>query len=594
MPQSTHVSMAAGLRSLRLIRFRSFKDFSISFQRGALLVGPNNAGKTTVLTAIRLADTLIRFAHRRNPSGSIIDNGIRVMTYPIQLRDFPSLRESVRYEFADAEARVELVWNSGARLVAIWPEESDESEAADPYFYLISESGSTVRTVAQAKSSFVPFGIVPVLTPVDSQEKRLDDAYVRQNVAGRLSSRHFRNQLRILDADKELPNFLEWATPWMGELSLDRIQTSLSDEGPVVTAYLYEGNSRVPKEILWAGDGIQVWIQLLYQLHRVKDRNVIILDEPEVYLHPDLQRRLVRLLDSMEAQVVMASHSTELIAEADGRTTVLIDRTRRHASRPRSEREYETLSTMLGTAFNLRLAKSLRSRVAVFVEGTDMAVFRQIARRLSLSALEKEEGITAIPLNGYSNWRNVEPFRWLVQEILPNALKTFVILDRDYRSDDERDRVVQSLENVGVTGHVWIRKELESYLIVPALISRVSGATESQIIEWLEEITLAMETEVFSRALQERISAEVDAHHHAVSITASFKQDFDLKWESFEYRLISCPPKQIIARLNVRLHKEELRAISVAALARSIRVSEVPAEMSNLLTELNTSASTGG
>jgi predicted ATPase len=100
----------------------------------------------------------------------------------------------------------------------------------------------------------------------------------------------------------------------------------------------------------------------------VRDCGTIILDEPEVYLHPDLQRRLVHLLESTGRQVIVATHSAEMIAESAGRLTAIVDRTRRRANRQRSDADYEMLSSTLGTAFNLRLAKALRSHVAVFVE----------------------------------------------------------------------------------------------------------------------------------------------------------------------------------------------------------------------------------
>ncbi|MDR7187179.1 energy-coupling factor transporter ATP-binding protein EcfA2 [Microbacterium trichothecenolyticum] len=581
---------ASGLRQLRLIRFRSFEDFTLTFGDGALLVGPNNAGKSTLLTAIRFADTLIRHAHRRTPTSSTVDLDLRVLTYPIQMRDFPALRDSVRYEFGTAESRLELTWKSGARLVVVWPDESEAEDSPDPFFYLTQPGGAPVRTTQIARMHFPALGIVPVLTPVEQHEGLRDDAYVRQNMASRLSSRHFRNQLRLLQKSGDLQEFLDWASPWMGDLELDRVQTQVGDDGPVVTVYTYERGSRVPKELVWAGDGVQVWLQLLLQIYRVRDREVIILDEPEVYLHADLQRRLMRLLESIGAQIILASHSTELIAEADGRSTTLIDRTRRRAIRPRSDAQFETLSSMLGTAFNLRLAKALRSRVAVFVEGRDMAVLRQIARRLSLRALEREEGVTVIPLNGYTGWRNVEPFRWLTEEILPNALRTFVILDRDYRSDSERERVMESLRSVGVGGHVWQRKELESYLLSPSLLARVAGCPEEQITAWLNEITLGMETDVFSRQLQERLSHDVAAHHHAVDVTSSFKHSFDADWRDAAMRLNACPAKQVLSALNQRLQGSGCKPASVAGLARSIRVSEIPSEMSELLTVIDSAA----
>lgn len=579
--------VSEGLKRLRLVRFRAFDEFSVSFGEGAYLVGPNNAGKSTILTAIRLADVLIRYSHRRTPQFSIEDSGISAVAHPLQLRDFPALRDSVRHEFGSAESRLELTFVSGAKLVAVWPaEDTEDDDQPQAYFYLLQASGALVRTPAQARVHFPLIGVVPVLSPVDQSERLLDDAYVRQNIAGRLSSRHFRNQLRLLQQDGELAAFLDWAAAWMGDLRLDQVKVEVADDGAVVVAYTYEGVSRVPKELVWAGDGIQIWMQLLYQIYRTRSLSVIVLDEPEVYLHPDLQRRLVRLLESTEAQVIMATHSSEVLAEADTRYAVLIDRTRSTALRPRSDAQHETLSEMLGTSFNLRLARTLRSKVAVFVEGRDMTVLRQIARRLSFDKLAQENGLTVVSLNGYTAWGHVQPFKWLTQELLPNALKVFVLLDRDYRSDSERERVIQELKDIDVACHVWERKELESYLISVDAIARISGCPLETVKEWIDEITLAMGTDVFSRQLQERLSDSVDASHHAVTVTTEFKTEFDSSWADVSHRLQFSPPKQVISALNQRLQAAGFNTVSISGIARALRVSEIPKEMVAILREI--------
>jgi len=576
------------LKSLRLVNFRGFIDFTLTFSEGAYLVGPNNAGKSTLLTAIRLADALVRFAYRRRPDVSETDRGIRVVGYPISLREFPALRDSIRYEFGTDETRLELTWRNGARLDAVWPDESDEDRS--PFFYLTQATGAAVRAPVQARASFPALGVIPILGPAEHTEKLLDDAYVKQNVSGRLSSRHFRNQLIALKDTGQLDDFLSWAEPWMGDLTFDDVVVSIEEDGAVVRAFFYEGGSRVPKEVVWAGDGIQVWLQLLLHIHRVRDHETVVLDEPEVYLHPDLQRRLIRLLESTDRQIVVATHSSEMVAESDGRLTVLIDRSRRRAVRPRGDSEYEKLSSMLGTAFNLRLAKALRSRVVVFVEGRDMSVIRRFASTLRLAALENEQGVTVLPLNGYSNWQQVEPFQWLTGSILPEALTTFVVLDRDYRSDGSRADVMTRLREVGVNGHVWMRKELESYLITPAVIARISGASERLVQDLLAEIVAGMETDVFSRMLDEQLRSQVTATQHAVSVMSVFKPEFDRRWAEPEFRLSSSPPKQILAHLNDRLQATGHKAVSVSGLARAHRSGEIDSEVVDLLSSINLAA----
>lgn len=413
---------------------------------------------------------------------------------------------------------------------------------------------------------------------------------MRQNIASRLSSRHFRNQLRLLQQEQALESFLQWAEPWLGDLTFDTLGQHMSDDGLIVETFFYEAGSRVPKEIVWAGDGVQVWLQLLYHVHRVRERDTIILDEPEVYLHPDLQRRLVRLLESTGRQIVVATHSSEMVAESDGRLTTLVDRTRRRARRTRSDADFEMLSTVLGTAFNLRLAKALRSRVAVFVEGQDMSLLRHFARTLGLSSVEREAGVTVVPLRGYSNWGQVEPFKWLCDELLPATIETFVILDRDYRPEKVRSDVMTRLAASGIRGHVWELKELESYLVTPAVIARLSGATSEAVTSWLDDITAGMENIVFGRLLDERLKAEVDGQNHAVSVTTAFKSEFDSEWTSPQFRLATCPPKQVISSLNEKLQTTGLKPVSITGLARAHRRGELASEVVDLLTQIEAAA----
>ena len=54
-----------------------------------------------------------------------------------------------------------------------------------------------------------------------------------------------------------------------------------------------ERGDRTPKELFWVGDGMQIFVQILTHLWRLRSADVVILDEPDLYLHADLQRRLV-------------------------------------------------------------------------------------------------------------------------------------------------------------------------------------------------------------------------------------------------------------------------------------------------------------
>ena len=439
------------LHQLRLKNFRAFRDFTITFGDGAYLVGPNNAGKSTILTALRTADVLLRYAHQRNPTVHGVHEDRHYVAYPVSLPGFPALLESVRYDFRGEEASFQLSWKSEARLTAVWPAIGSADE--EPFFYLEKAPGLQVRSVASARSTFGGLGIIPVLGPIEHAEQLLNDDYVKRNVSGRLSSRHFRNQLRLMRASDTYEDFADYARPWLDGLGIENFAHHMTKDGQILDVFYRERDSRVPKELVWAGDGIQVWLQLLYHVYRVRDFETIVLDEPEVYLHPDLQRRLVRLLESTDRQIVLATHSSEIITEADPKLATLVEKSNRRARRTKKDSDLQLLSSALGTAFNLRLAKALRSDVALFVEGDDMTVVGQFAKTLGFDAIANERGITVIPLKGYSRWGEVTPFAWLTRQLLPDAIRIFVILDRDYRPD---------VCDHGRRARVWKRRDLGS------------------------------------------------------------------------------------------------------------------------------------
>ena len=103
------------------------------------------------------------------------------------------------------------------------------------------------------------------------------------------------------------------------------------------------------------------------------------LDEPDVFLHSDLQRRLVVLLESLSAQTITATHSAEVITEASRDAVIWVSRNRRTAIRAPGRDIQQELSATLGTQFNLPLARALKTKIVVFVEGQDAKVLRSLA-----------------------------------------------------------------------------------------------------------------------------------------------------------------------------------------------------------------------
>ena len=79
------------------------------------------------------------------------------------------------------------------------------------------------------------------------------------------------------------------------------------------------------------------------------------------------------------------------------------------------------------------------------------------------------------------------------------------------------------------------------------------------------------------------LSTRIDASHHAVTVVAAFKKEFDTAWASAQYRLAISPPKKAISALNAYLQSKGYRAVSITGLAREHRKAEIDLEMRDVL-----------
>lgn len=569
------------LKLIRVRKYRAFSDFTLHFQAGAYIMGPNNAGKTSLLTALRLVQTALRYAWVRKASEMRTHGLLTVRAYPLSLREYPSLSQSVRHEFRDDETIIEVHWSSGALITIVWPAEVGDVDTT-PYFYLKRPGGFIVETPALAKKWFPRLGVIPPLVPVEHEETLLDESYVRLHVESRLASRHFRNQLNILKRNGEWGEFCGWIKGWIPDLTVEEPSTRA---GALDVFYLEPG-SRVPKELTWAGDGIQIWLQILYHVFRNRDCGTLILDEPEVFLHPDLQRRLIALLDSTGQQIVMATHSAEVAAEADPRLVALVDKSSKRASRAKSDEDLELLTHAIGSSFNLRLAKAIRAKRVVFVEGKDMRVLRAFAKTLGLLNVAAETGVAIIQLGGFSSWDHLPAFAWLSKELLPGAVEIAVVLDRDYHSDVEIGKAETSLADAEIKAHIWQRKELESYLVTPSVIARLSGADETEVSALL---MLAAEEQRYDVAAQlaAHVKRATDPGIDLATVLAKSQKQFDSDWADTMYRLGRVNAKNLLSSLNTRLRASRYRTVSTYRLAREHRPEEISEEMRDLLSALD-------
>ena len=586
------------LKSLRFVNYKGFADYSISLRQTNVLIGANNAGKSTTLEAIRLLASMLPTARRVAPStagavaGSVV-RGWPITTTAIEASAFSE--ENIRHDFRYEETRIEATASSGARLVACWPafdDEDDDNGQRHGTYHVFSADGAPIRPPREIAREDIPtIGVVPTLTPLDSRESYISDETLRRNITSRRSSRYFRNALYRLTQDQwgEFKAFVFERTPEITGLMLRRVQTSEEDSFDL---FYQEDGTRHEREIGWAGDGIQIWLQALYHIWSLGDSPIVVLDEPDVFLHPDLQRRLARSLFAPVArQTIIATHSVEILAEAQPGSAVWIDRSRRRAERPKPDGALGVIGRRLGSGYELGVGRALRSPVAVFVEGDDAPVLAILARRLGKSAVADSDRYATIPLGGFSkNWRAAAFSETM--ESLGAAVRTFVLLDRDLRSEAAVDVETAAVRSVNARVHVWRRRELENYLLVPGAISRVAGIPSADAELLLEESLSAGRDEAMDamqaqRLAERRLPGSPTSGHSDRTVLEASRGEFETLWSSQEGRVCIIDAKMVIRSLNKALQERGARTLNSHTLARSMAASEIADEVVEVLDEIS-------
>ena len=576
------------IQQLDLWNFKAFERFAITLGANAFLVGPNNAGKSTLISAVRVAAGMLEHASRRKPTGYRAHGHRRAATHSLRADQYGLVTENLRHQFRSGESAVSLRTDTDLILTGVWPSDDDE-HGQEPFFYLHHPDERRVLQPSEVRQLTGQIGIIPGLYPINHTETVLEEKYVRQNYQGRRSSQHARNQLLLIRRNGEFDAFNEFVTSWLPEVEKLSVTTRRELADLELDVLVQERGDRTPKELFWVGDGVQIFVQILTHLWRLRPADVVILDEPDLYLHADLQRRLVRLLDSTAAQTITATHSSEMLAEASSESVVWVDKTRSRAIRRPKPASLEDLSTQIGSSFNLRLATALRARTVVFVEGDDMSIMRELAKTIGADHLAGERNCAVIEIKGFSNWVRVEPFKWFVSNFLDDSVEVFVLLDRDYRPDEEVVKVRSTLEAIDIHAHIWKRKELENYLLDPEALARSSNTVPSYISAQLASITDDMTEGVLAQFAEKRHFSSPSGSKDMARAVSETNTELRPRAEDPEWRLHRYPAKAILSDLNRILQEARHKAVSTKNLARQLRPSEIPDEMRNWLHEVESS-----
>jgi len=560
---------------IEFTNFRKFQRFSLRLRAGNILVGPNNAGKSSILDAFRALEACLRHARTRNPTVLDISGRGFFDGYEVPESVFPFSLANATYNYSDEDASIEFYQNANScAVILLNPQRITR--------FFINNGGARLPTSSRFRGAFpADLIIVPTLSPLEADEPYVQDQTVQRNATTRLASRVLRN-IWLRKSNTEFDAFkAEIEAAWPPIL----IQKPEMRGGyPPIVDMFYQEGPRIDREVQWAGFGFQVWMQILTHLLRGNQHSTLIIDEPDIYLHPDLQHKLLRMVRERFRQFILATHSVEIINDAEPHEIVSVSATSHQGRRIRTEEQYAALYRYLGSSDNADLARIARARKVIFVEGKDGRLLRRLSARMNLERLANPQNVPIIRLGGFSEWRRAVHAVWAFRQILDLEIEAFCVFDRDYRSEEEIKEFLGNVKDENCICRVLDRKEIENYLLEPNALQRAVGrrlrardreSAELPIAEierFLDAASADFEVMVMSqqaaRCLQ--YAKEHGSSLDPSTIIASAAGTFTETWRNLPNRLRVAPGKEILSKLNELLQEKHGISLTDAMIAEHL------------------------
>lgn len=568
------------LRQLRMQNYRCFDDHTILLEPNSVLVGRNNAGKSSIIEALRILATVV---NRKGTSFVQAPRWTNLSAFQVGIA--PSISEvgvnlnTVFHRYREPPATISANFTEGAVInIYIGREER--------IFATIAFKDAWIKSAGKFLALKLPWiSVLPQIGPLLTEEYQISDVRVSEYLNSRLSSRHFRNQLyRMSDEFDDFKRLAE--ETWHG-LRVDAIQHSITKNGALLSLPIRDGD--FVSEVGWMGHGLQMWLQTIWFLSRTPPDHTVILDEPDVYMHPDLQRKLFRLARARFAQCIIATHSVEIMAESEPANILIIDKKHKKSRYANSEPGVQALIDQIGGVHNVHLARLWSARKFLLVEGKDMSFLNRWHGILFPDAELPLDVIPSLPIGGWAGWPYAVGSSMALRNAVGDRIITYCILDSDYHSDAEIEQRYRDAEARGVSLHVWSAKEIENFLLQARPIRRVlagrvkdrqvptEAELQSKILELCDAERRSVEDGIASAIVQ------ADRSHELKTANQIARSRVEAAWNDERRRPRIVHGKDMLGRL-ADWSKDALGfAFGAPAIARQMTVADIPNEVATVI-----------
>lgn len=500
------------MRLLHYLEIENFKRFGdrqrIELDHPAVLIGPNNCGKTSAIQALALWSQAVQTWYDVRKDSSAKErtatalNRLNIVAVPVQRTRFFWHNTVVRTGNKDIALTLTVGIEFKGQVVSLPMRFRNQG---DELVYCTPDESVVANLELLGYAASIRVELLYPMSGLETEEAILQPGRIDVLLGQGQTAQVLRN-LCLLVA-KETPDDWSRIVALMQRLFNVTLQTPQeTTRGAIEMRYKQPGVREV-LDVSSSGRGFQQMLLIFAYLYSHKG-SVLLVDEPDAHLEILRQKQVYVLLRDIasenQSQVVMVTHSEVILDEAlDKNLTLLME-----GKADDLARKPEIRNSLKHFGADHYIKARERNYVLYVEGGTDVDMLRALAERLKhpVAAAWDERINTFYVQNNYpdtsleSELERVEGgfgitprdhFKGL-HELLPD-LKGLAILDNDGRNR-------QSSVEGRLTLTYWRRYEAENYFVTPDVLKRYAlgdnatpqlfDASELEVDEVLDALAL--------------------------------------------------------------------------------------------------------
>lgn len=554
------------IKSIKLKKFKCFIDNYITFKVQTIIVGKNNAGKSTMIEALRL----IAFAGKKSLSSNF-SQPLAMYDFPIDYKgikiDTDKLKIDLRsaiYLYDEGYATIEALFDDNSKIMIYI-----NSDVAFATFF--DSAGDNIwKKDRVSRCNFSKLSIMPQIGPIRENEKMLIRETILNDMETYLSSRHFRNEIFYFKTKRYAEFKMLAEASWDG-LRLHEIEPI----GEYLSLMVQDDN--FPCEIGLMGSGIQIWLQIIWFLCKSKDSTTLIFDEPDIYMHPDLQIKLFNIIRQRNVQMIIATHSVEIISQVEPKYLLSIEKSSRDVRFANSSRAAQKVIEDIGGISNLSLIRIGQIKKCLFVEGKDLDIIGPFINKLYPKIEPSIYTIPIVSLGGKAQLSEAYGVAKLFHLETQGEVQCYCILDRDYESLDSSEELIRTAKENFLELIIWKRKEIENYLLNPNVIFRTLKIVDSRFEEFMNRFITIIDS--FYEDIETQYMQDIQLADKSLALKNCRKQAkarLENEWTTLESKLQIVPGKKVLKKVREMLKYHFNLTCSNRDIIKHFTIEEVP------------------